>query len=217
VVREVKVDTRYIQTIDNVASGMSVAITDAESDYGAVVVSNSNQNIAPEMFDAAPFWHGVSLLVLQNEVPDAINLHAATCAKQQSVQVCLNAAPARPLSAALTALIDVLVVNAIEARDMSDVAVNDLATAARAAQVLSAHFPRVVVTAGEHGVAFCETGHPCQTLAAQKVVLISTHGAGDCFTGTLCAALARQEAFSDAVIAANAAAAQHVSQRPGSH
>ncbi|MCE0490822.1 PfkB family carbohydrate kinase [Pantoea sp. Mb-10] len=217
VLRAAKVDTRYIQTIDNVASGMSVAITDAEGDYGAVVVSNANQHIAPEMFDAAPFWHGVSLLVLQNEVPDAINLHAATCAKQQSVQVCLNAAPARPLSAALTALIDVLVVNAIEARDMSDVAVNDLATAARAAQVLSAHFPRVVVTAGEHGVAFCETGHPCQTLAAQKVVLISTHGAGDCFTGTLCAALARQEAFSDAVITANAAAAQHVSQRPGSH
>ncbi|PLV61340.1 PfkB family carbohydrate kinase [Erwinia sp. B116] len=193
-------------------SGMSVAIQDAEGDYGAVVVSGANTLIEPQALAEASLWQQVGMLVLQNEVTDAVNLAAAQAARQRAIPVCINAAPARPLSPALIACLDLLVVNGVEARDMSGISVNSLADALLAAQALGQHYPAVVVTAGEHGVAWVEAGQPAQSLAAQKVALVSTHGAGDCFMGMLCATLLQGEPLSTAVARANQAAAEHVSR-----
>ncbi|MEM6159319.1 PfkB family carbohydrate kinase [Erwinia sp. P6884] len=209
------VNTDAVEVIAEIPSGMSVAITDAEGDYGAVVVSNANQHIALETFSRESFWHDVRLLILQNEVPDRVNQQAAAAAKQRGIQVCINAAPARLLSPELQANIDLLIVNAIEARDMSAVPVNDLASAKKAAETLAQQFPQVVVTAGEHGVAYCKTGRESLSIAAKKIELISTHGAGDCFTGVLCSALSKGQTLAEAVTLANDAAAEHVSRKPG--
>lgn len=205
------VDTRYVAVIAAQPSGMSVAISDIGGDYGAVVVSNANQFIDCEPFSTEAFWQEVSMLVLQNEIPEAVNLQAAREAKKRNIPVSLNAAPARDLSEALQECIDLLVVNAIEARDMSQVVVGDLASARLAAETLAQRYPSVVVTAGEHGVAFCEAGSGGQSLPAQKVKLISTHGAGDCFMGVLCTSLSHNLSLMEAVTRANQAAAAHVS------
>jgi ribokinase len=205
------VDTSRVQVLQGVPSGMSVAITDAQGDYGAVVVSNGNQHIATTAFQTLGFWDDVAMLVLQNEVSSVLNKEVASAAHARGVSVCLNAAPARSLDAELVACIDVLVVNAVEARDMCGVTVEDLATARAAAQTLSATFPRVVVTAGEHGVAFSEKGQSA-VLPAKKVTLVSTHGAGDCFVGVLCHSLAQGHSLGAAIAVANDAAAEHVSR-----
>ncbi|WP_210475716.1 PfkB family carbohydrate kinase [Pantoea ananatis] len=209
--RQAGVNTDAVTRIDDIASGMSVAITDAEGDYGAVVVSNANQHIAAEPFMQAGFWQDVSMLVLQNEVPEAINLVAAQAARQQQIPVCINAAPARPLSPEFACCIDLLVVNGVEARDMTGIAVTDLASARQAAAELALRFDRVVVTAGEHGVAFSEAGET-QAFPARQVSLVSTHGAGDCFMGVLCQALNAGDKLAGAVAKANNAAADHVSR-----
>ncbi|WP_337013352.1 PfkB family carbohydrate kinase [Pantoea sp. AS142] len=207
------VECSAVSVISTLPSGMSVAITDAEGDYGAVVVSNANQQIPLEIFEQPCFWQDVSLLVLQNEVPEAVNLCAAQAAQQRGIVVCVNAAPARPLSGVFERCIDLLVVNAIEARDMCGVNVQDLTSARAAAESLASRFARVVVTAGEHGVAYSEAG-VTHTLAAQKVTLVSTHGAGDCFVGVLCQRLSIGATLGEAVSAANRAAAEHVSRQP---
>ncbi|WP_432371681.1 PfkB family carbohydrate kinase [Pantoea allii] len=209
--RQAGVNTDSVATIKDVPSGMSVAITDAEGDYGAVVVSNANQHIAAEPFMQAGFWQDVSMLVLQNEVPEAVNLAAAQAARQQRIPVCINAAPARQLSAEFERCVDLLVVNAVEARDMSGVAVTDLLSARQAAEQLASRFSRVVVTAGEHGVAFSEAGET-HSLPARQITLVSTHGAGDCFMGVLCKALNDGNDLAHAVATANDAAAEHVSR-----
>ncbi|KTT38315.1 carbohydrate kinase [Pseudomonas oryzihabitans] len=205
------VDASAVRIVPGIASGMSVAITDADGDYGAAVVSNANQHIALDIFQAPDFWSEVAMLVLQNEVSPALNLQAARAARARGVPVCLNAAPARALQPELAACIDVLVVNAVEARDMSGITVTNLRDAERAAQALAATFPQVVVTAGEHGVAFSEKGQSA-VLPAKPVKLVSTHGAGDCFVGVLSRALTQGQTLASAVAAANAAAAEHVSR-----
>lgn len=205
------VGTAGVQVVDGIASGMSVAISDAEGDYGAVVVSGANQHIPPEALRSEQLWQSAAMLILQNEIADEANLLAATAAKTRGIPVCINAAPARPLAAELEACIDLLVVNAVEARDMCGVTVDDLATATLAAEALVQRFRQVVVTAGEHGVAFCQQGAAAMSQPAEKIRLISTHGAGDCFTGVLCRALSAQHSLAEAVRLANAAAAKHVS------
>ncbi len=66
-----------VATIDEIPSGMSVAISDVDGDYGAVVVSNANQHIPAKLFQQGDIWQDAGMLVLQNEVPETINLYAA--------------------------------------------------------------------------------------------------------------------------------------------
>ncbi|MGV3551758.1 ribokinase [Rhizobium sp.] len=207
------VDHRFVKTVSGVGSGMSVAIFDSEGDYGAVIVSGSNLTLGQADVDAAAeVFEAGGVLVLQNEVPDHANVAAARAMKAAGGTVVLNAAPARELSNDLTALVDVLVVNAIEAEQLGKVAVVDtLEGALDAARQLAQQYPTVVVTAGGDGVACATDVGEAFSIEAIKVELVSTHGAGDEFTGVLAAGLARGSAIRAALEAANRAAAVLVS------
>ncbi|WP_038180837.1 ribokinase [Vibrio rhizosphaerae] len=205
------VDTTYISVIDNETSGMSVAITDDSGDYAAVVASNSNQLITEDVFESDLLWNDVSLLILQNEISPETNLKAAVAAKKRGVKVGMNAAPITDKNSPVFDYVDLMVVNAVEARDLSEIAVVSLDSAREAAAHLTSKFEQVVVTAGEHGVAFCQQGGNAAATPAIPVELISTHGAGDCFMGALCAEINKNAALCDAVAFANRIAAKHVS------
>ncbi|WP_352778212.1 PfkB family carbohydrate kinase [Mesorhizobium sp. M0174] len=205
------VDASRVARIGGSGSGMSVAITDSGGDYGAVIVTGANAAADPKGLDDPALWQGAGVLILQNEMPDAVNLAAAKAAKMAGVPVCLNAAPYRVLPDELIALVDILMVNAIEAEQFSGCPVGDIASAVIAARRLSSRSPTVVVTAGGDGVAGMLRGHDPVVVPALPVLLISTHGAGDVFAGTFAAALAAGHAFAQCLEVANQAAAVHVS------
>jgi len=204
------VDDRFLQTIAASASGMSVAIATPDGNYGAVIVSGANLAIDPTALADAGLWDGVAVLLVQNEVTPVLNLAAAQAARARGLSVVLNAAPMRDLAPEFEALVDVLVVNAIEAEMLGAGAVSDLASAARAADWLAARFAAVVVTAGAAGLAARAAGQPGLTVAADKVAGHSSHGAGDVFTGTLAAALAKGVPLGPACQCGSTAAAAHV-------
>jgi ribokinase len=205
------VDARLVETLPGVGSGMSVAIMDAAGDYAATIVSGANRKIDPAPFAAEATWDGVAMLVLQNEVPEAVNLAAAQAARARAVPVLLNAAPARPLAPGFAALVDVLVVNAVEAEMMGAQPVTNLDTAAAAASCLGMDYPTVVVTAGGQGLAAVTDRAAPVRIAAEPVTVVSTHGAGDCFVGALAVGLVNGAPVADACRSAAHAAALHVS------
>lgn len=207
------VDTAHVTTVGTAGSGMSVAITDAEGDYGAVIVSGANLRMNAGAIAASDIWQGSKVLVLQNEIPEPVNIAAARAARSAGARVCLNAAPYRTMSDELLGLVDVLLVNAIEAEQLGGSPVTDLAAAGRSAAALARRFPMVVVTAGGDGVAGATQDGPPVLLPALPVKLVSTHGAGDVFVGVLATALAAGVcSFSDCLAAANKGAAAHVSK-----
>jgi len=209
--RQGDVDDTHVATLPGRASGMSVAISDATGDYGAVIVSGTNLEIDPARLDDDNLWAGVAMLVLQNEVNEGMNIAAARAARARGVRVCLNAAPYRPLSSELTDGIDVLIVNAIEAEALSGgIGVENISGAEAAARKLSESFPVAVVTAGGDGVAVAQRNGESFTLPAEKITLVSTHGAGDVFTGAFVAALVSDLPLAEAVSRANGTAARHV-------
>jgi ribokinase len=184
------------------ASGMSVAIVDARGDYGAVIVSGVNREIG----DAA-VPGGVRVVVLQNEVPEAVNLRVAAAAGD--ARVVLNAAPAREISERLLARVDVLVVNRGEAAALAGLADPEAAALA----LRGKGPPVVIVTLGGEGlVAASDAG--VVRMAAPKVEVVSTHGAGDAFTGALAARLAKGDALAEALRFAQGAAALTVATAP---
>ncbi|WP_181703822.1 PfkB family carbohydrate kinase [Chthonobacter albigriseus] len=206
----VGVDRSAVATLPGVGSGMSVAIFDDTGDYGAVVVSGANRAIPLDGLTAERFA-GTHVLLLQNEVPEPVNIAAARAAKEAGARVILNAAPARAPDATLVPLVDILVVNAIEAEMLGGGAVSTLQDAAAAAARLAERFASVIVTAGGEGLAVCspDAASPV-SLAADRVTVASTHGAGDCFVGVLAAHLGAGVGLQDAAIAANRAAGRLV-------
>ncbi|SLN27850.1 Ribokinase [Aquimixticola soesokkakensis] len=208
--QEAGVDHSHVATLPDAASGMSVAIMNRDGDYAATIVSGANLAIDPDSFSAAGVWQDVAILVLQNEVSEAVNLAAARAAKARNIPVLLNAAPARALSRAFSDLVDILVVNAVEAEMFGTPPVQDLASAKAAAAQLAAQFPAVVVTAGAQGLGVARDPQKATALPAIKVNAVSSHGAGDCFTGALANALIGGAALEQACQTAAQAAANHV-------
>lgn len=206
-----EVDDRFVTTLPSVGSGMSVAILDAAGDYAATIVSGANLHADATALDDHRLWQDVGLLILQNEVPEALNIAAARHARQRGVRTLLNAAPARTLAPDLVPLVDILVVNAVEAEMMGADPVWCLHSAADATRRLGDKFEAVIVTAGSKGLAAITSEDEAFMLPAERVEAVSSHGAGDAFIGALCAALVRGLPLREACHAASQAAAIHVS------
>jgi len=174
---------------DDGPSGMSAAIVDANGEYGAVIVSAANLNIAAHEV-AMP--EGTSLVLLQNEIPDDVNLALALKAKASGAKVWLNAAPAREISNGLVEVIDLLIVNKVEAEFY--------AGAGFALNLLK--------TLGAEGVSYNGVQY-----SGFQVDVVSTHGAGDMFVGALASQVVCGANMVDAIKFAQAAAALHVSSQ----
>ena len=148
-----KVDRRGVAVFDRFGSGMSVAIFDDEGDYGAVIVSGANLAITPTQ-QATNCCAKAKFFVLRNAIPELVNEAVARRARERGLTIIINAAPARAFATSLADLIDVLVVNSIEAEMLGGCRVSSLETAAQAAAALASRFRAAVVTAGADGVAF---------------------------------------------------------------
>jgi len=205
------VDRSEIETDPGTGSGMSIAAIDTKGDYGAVIVSGSNLAIAPAGIAAA--WKrlgGARVLVLQNEVPHAVNVAAAKVARAAGAITMLNAAPARESGADLLDRVDVLIVNRIEAAMIFGRPVADRATALAALPALGSDRRTVIVTLGAGGLVVAERGAVPSAIDALPVKPVSTHGAGDCFVGALAFRLAKGDALLAACRFANVIAGHFV-------
>jgi ribokinase len=207
------VDRSHVCVLEGTASGMSVAISDDQGDYGAVIVSGSNLQIPDSSLHDDEVWCNARVLLLQNETGEETNVAAARQARGAGVLVCLNAAPARPLGPELVDLVDVLIVNGVEAEMLSGIVVDTIEDALRAGVELRRRHRNVVVTAGGAGVAAAIEDRTISA-PAEPVEVVSTHGAGDTFVGAFGAALAAGRSFEDAIAKANKTAAAHVGGKP---
>ncbi len=134
-------------------SGMSVAIVNSKSGYGAVIVSAANLEIEAGKISIP---RGTKILAFQNEVPEALNITLAEKAKQAGTRVILNAAPAREMSEEFLGLLDMLVVNRGEAALLGSLSEPGV-DSAQAVRVLQQKGPsEVPVTLGQRGVVYLD-------------------------------------------------------------
>jgi ribokinase len=152
--------------------------------------------------------------MLQNEVPEAVNLAAAKAARAAGSRVMMNAAPARALPAPLLPLIDILVLNRLEAAQMTGLPVGSSQDVARAAQALHRGGQDLVITMGGDGLHLTTAAGASEFQAAFRSKLVSAHGAGDCFCGVLAARVALGDDIKQACMFAQAAAALFVAATP---
>ena len=127
-------------------------------------------------------------LLLNNEVPEAVNLAAVAIAREYGVKVILNPAPARALPDELKKSVFLFTPNEFEEESLE----------------LKAE---VITTLGAKG---CRIGSTGEVIPAPAAKPVDSTGAGDTFNAVLAVRLAEGETLHDACVAANEAAARSV-------
>ncbi len=205
---QVGVNVERIRKDANARSGMSVAMIDDDSDYGAVIVSAANMQVTrADVDEAAELIAGSDCLVMQYEIPLDTVLYAARLARKRGVKVVLNAAPAYP-NPEIVAETDLLIVNEIEAEMLLGIPAGTPDDTLSRLKALTSPAMRVV-TLGSAGLVFA-TSDDAGFIPSHQVKVKDAHGAGDCFVGSLVARLADGDTLRQAVLYGNAAAAVSV-------
>ena len=203
-----QVDTTDVHRLPNCGSGMSVALFDSSGDYGAVIVPGANWRITSAMLKESRAVANCRVLLLQNEVRPETNLTAAAMARKAGATVVLNAAPARTMTDEFLGLVNILVVNEIEAEMLAECPpVSSFEAAEAAAQRLLGRVPQVMVTLGSDGLVLASSNCAPLRIAGHAVAVESTHGAGDALIGAFAARLVAGASLQEAAHYANAAAA----------
>ncbi|MBI4879883.1 MAG: ribokinase [Planctomycetes bacterium] len=198
-----------VRPVPGCPSGVALITVDDAGENTIVVTPGANawllpQDLAPES-GAARAIQEAAWLIAQLEVPLDTVLQAARLAHAAGTRFLLNAAPASQLPEALLSLIDVLVVNRVEAAAVLERSrVGAPSGLARALRRLG---PRAAaVTLGDQGALFCD-GARVLRQDAFAVETVDAVGAGDAFTAALAVALLESQAPAEALCFACAAGA----------
>ncbi len=183
------VDASGVCTDREAPTGTATVLVDAAGQNSIVVASGCNARLSASDIaaDAEQFAHA-AFLVLQLEIPLETNFAAVAAAHAHGVPVILNAAPAQALPAAFVAAADWLVVNEVEAMQLSGATLHSRDDAQAAAARLRHSGQRVIVTLGAAGaVVVGDAG--AWHYPAPAIDVVDTVAAGDAFVGALAAAL----------------------------
>lgn len=202
------IDTTEVDALTTAHTGVAMIWVEDGGQNRITLAAGANGLLdAAGVERAAVLIDAATMLIVQLEVPMAAVEAAVARAHRAGVTVLMNAAPAMALSASLWPQIDILVVNESEATALSDVAVVDPASAARAGVTLRERGPdRVLVTLGAQGVVVVDAGG-ARHAPARPVQAVDTTAAGDTFIGALAAALCEGRTLDEAVALGQAASA----------
>lgn len=146
-----------------------------------------------------------SVFLAQLEMPDEIVMRGLEKASKRGVKTILNLAPARKLPHRFLQMVDVLVLNDLEVKDLAGS--DSIEEAARS--VIERGPQAVVVTLGKEGSMLVSKDDTVNTVTVPgiEVKAVDTTGAGDAFCGGLAAALDSGEDIQKAVRLGNLAGA----------
>ena len=205
--KEENISLDYISKVKG-NSGVSVAISNKNGDYIAVVVSGVNLQIPKEALYANDLWKSTSFLMIQNEIKEEMNIVAASEAKKRNVQVFFNAAPAKKINYDLFKFVDILLTNEIEAQQLSGDYSSNFHSIIKK---LSKKVSKVIITLGANGVMLCENNNTPIHVNGHPVKVISAHGAGDYFAGKFLLNYIKTSDFENSIRIANKKTAEFIS------
>ena len=192
------VDTSHVQIDAQAASGTATIIVDGNGQNSIVLSPGGNGRVSTEDVNNVSF-SDYNLLLLQLEIPVEPVLAAARRAKEHSLQVVLNPAPARALPEELIVLPDFIVPNEGELSLLTNKQVQDVSSAENAAKVLLTEGAQtVIVTLGANG-ALIVNKEVTKHIPSFKVDVVDTTAAGDAFIGGFASALLQDKPLEDAV------------------
>jgi ribokinase len=183
---EERLDLTHLFVRQGKATGLGL-ITVADGGENMIVVSpGANATLKVEdVREARAAIESANVLLLQLEIPTSSLHEAARIARDAGVCVILNAAPARELSPEFLKLVDVLIVNRVEAAVL--LGLDASAEPGRMTLRLpDLGPPTILLTLGAQGRIISHRGRP-KRVPAPQVQAVDSVAAGDAFCGALAA------------------------------
>lgn len=209
------VDHAHVATVYGAATMVGTILVEPDGENRIIVSPGALSHLGAEHVRAAARTIATSDLVLiSQEVPEAVVVEALKVAAENGVRTQLNPAPGRALPAGTEHLVDVLTPNASEARllaglapvaDQDGDAENDPQADQHEADHLLDALRRVytgavlVLTRGRHGAVVDDGSQRFAVPAPSAVVAVDTTGAGDAFNAALAVGLVEGRPVADAV------------------
>ncbi|WP_374620331.1 ribokinase [Devosia sp.] len=205
------VDLSEVRTVPG-ATGIAMIFVDTEGENVIAILPGANGTMGPADADAALAGLGIgSVLMLQQEIPQAATERALELARTRGVISILNTAPFLPTTAAIAEKASIVIANETEfalltgaGLDRLDAAMTDWAKAQN---------QTVIVTLGGDGARAATPGGSF-AVPALRIDPVDTVGAGDTFCGYLAAGLDQGLAL-EAAMRRAATAASLACLRPG--
>lgn len=189
------IDTRFVGLDPDAPSGVALIAVSAQGENSIVVAPGANLRLsAADIERAAEAFAVADAVIAQLEIPlEAVEV-AAQFARRHGAPFILNPAPARPLTQTLYPLVDYLIPNETEGRQLTGEAdeesiIRTLANRGGA---------QVILTLGARGVAYLK-GDRLQHVPAYPVQAVDTTAAGDAFVAGFTVALCEGHALDEAI------------------
>lgn len=202
------VDTRYVSTDDDVATGMAFIALSPDGQNSILSVGGANLRCLPRYVEAAAsVIRHADIALVQFGVPlESVELFVQM-AVQANVPVVMDPTPSMGRLPHNWTQASALTPNETEAEYVVGFAVPDTPTAARAAQVMHQQGIKIaLVKRGAEGCVVC-TDEGTRLIPGFAVEVVDTTGAGDAFAAGLAVALAEGKPVNQAVAFANACGA----------
>ena len=195
------VGTGHVITTPGCSSGVALIGVDATGANAIVVVAGANGRLSPaDVIERTGLIAEADALIVQLETPVETVATAIRLARQNGVRTILDPAPAPSgaLPAELCA-VDLISPNQSEALALTGIVVDDLRSAALAAQILQRGGAReVVMKLGRLGSLICSVDGRTEHIPAAKAEIVDTTAAGDAFTAGLTVALSEGRSLAEA-------------------
>lgn len=202
------VNTDHVLELSGERTGVALIQVNAEGENCITIVPNANgqfQSLTSEQTDVLA---RTSWLLVQHEVPHALNQAAIRQVRISGGQVVLNPAPMRDFELSMLTDVDILTPNETELEALTGIPVSDETSLASACRIMhQAGVPTVLVTLGARGVWLSQQHEDGVLIPGKTVKAVDTTGAGDTFNGALVSQLAQGTSIKEAIRFAQAAAA----------
>ncbi|OZV75201.1 ribokinase [Micromonospora echinospora] len=182
------------------SSGVALVMVNAVGENLILVTPGANASLTGLTDAELAAVRDADVMVAQLEIPVETVTEAAMAARSAGTRVVLNAAPARQVPTELLDLVDMLVVNEVEATALTG-------RGREAPEALLDLVPRAVLTLGADGAWYVDRDGTAVHVPAVEVDVVDSTAAGDAFTAALAVAWGEGRDLLDAVRWAAAAGA----------
>lgn len=210
--REEGIITDYIVDDSDNPTGIALIFVAEDGENCIAVAPGANGSLLPSSIESfSEVLDDADIIVMQAEIPYDTIKQIALTASERGKKVLFNPAPACHIDAELMPIIDILVVNELEAEFISGIPYSNSNLEEISYTLIEAGARNVVITLGSGGV-YMNNGTDAIRIPGFKVNAVDTTAAGDTFCGALAVACAAGEIDFESLKFANAAAALAVTR-----
>ncbi|WP_045518857.1 ribokinase [Neobacillus niacini] len=187
-------------------TGVAIITIDDSGENNIVLNKGANGIFIPkDLLDVELIQYDA--ILMQNEIPWETNAFILEKASELNIKTVFNPAPALTIKDRYFPMIDLLILNEIEASEMTNIPVKDQESAYQSAlRLIEKGVSEVIVTLGKQGAIYMNQNGTVFRSSAFDVPTVDTTAAGDTFIGAFVSAYFNNDVADSLKYAAAAAA-----------